>query len=1013
MKLSPEQLLAVQRTGQEVCVVAGPGSGKTRVLVERFAWLVEACSVPPDRILAITFTEKAATEMKERLVVRFKVQPEHREAVERAWVSTIDGFCHRLLRENAIDAGLPPDFSVLDAPAAKQILREAAEAALDGLYAERPAELRRLMEALDLATDPGTRNPDLAESMCQVYEKMRLAGLRELPRAGDAAGLTAEARQIVMEIGRDPGFAYAHDWAERFLALPDAPISIEHFRLLADWPVKLNSGKKSRPAYQAAGRFNKEIREPLAGEWAQMFYHGLPELFREAVARMNLVFREVKRQQGVVDFADLEEQAILVLESRPEVRARLTGQFDHVLMDELQDTNRLQWRLVNQIRKNFFAVGDINQSIYGFRHADPTVFEEYRNQVRAAGGTIDELSDNYRSRRDILEAVDQVLGRQEGIEPRELKPCRKAEPIAGPMVYRVVGKGQDGEAIEAETVAARIAELAGTSGDFSQFAILIRTMAAADAFEKALEKRGIPFLVSGGRTFLESREIRDLLNLLAALVNPLDDVALLGVLRGPLMGWSDEEILRQGREGGLAEFERRFGAARRLAGFVPPDRLLAKALDECGYRGALSSRERANVEKLLDWIRREHRRRPRPLAELLETLEALREAHSEADAPPPEAANAVSILSIHNAKGLEFPVVFVGGLHRGPETRKPPILFSAERGPGMKWRNPATGAGAPDPVYRELSERQSAEEKREEHRLLYVAMTRAEHRLILSYAEKKRNATSFMKLAESIAEAEAGTSPEHAEPQVHAAPRQAVEFLEKPELAAQYDSSLSATSAALFEACPRKYYLSRYLGLDSEPQGPGTGAVDLGLEVHRVLSGKASESEEANALAARFLESELGRRAGRAARIEREFDFLLALDDVVLRGQIDLWFEEGGELVLVDYKTDRSEVSASEYSLQLKLYALALERYAGRVPDRAVLCYLRSGKVVEVGLAPEELRSARQAVQALSTAQDRLEFPMKPGEQCLRCGFYKGICASSGPSSGPPSSVPEPPTNGS
>jgi len=145
-------------------------------------------------------------------------------------------------------------------------------------------------------------------------------------------------------------------------------------------------------------------------------------------------------------------------------------------------------------------------------------------------------------------------------------------------------------------------------------------------------------------------------------------------------------------------------------------------------------------------------------------------------------------------------------------------------------------------------------------------------------------------------------------------------------------------------------------------------------------------------LARRFEESELGQRAARAERVEREFDFLLAVEDVVLRGQIDLWFEEGGELTLVDYKTDRDEAGAAEYALQLRLYALALERYAGRLPDRAALCFLRSGKVLGVSLSGADLEDARGVVRALAAAQNTLEFPMKPGEQCRRCSFYEGLC---------------------
>ena len=175
MELTQEQRQAVQRTGQDVCVVAGPGSGKTRVLTERFAWLVEQWQTDPTRILAITFTEKAATEIKARLIKRFEHSAEHREAVERAWVSTIHGFCTRLLREHAIAAGLAPNFVVLDQAPATRMQREAAEAALDEMFAERPSEMRRLMEAVDLSTSDDGRQDDLAAALLKIYDAIRTA----------------------------------------------------------------------------------------------------------------------------------------------------------------------------------------------------------------------------------------------------------------------------------------------------------------------------------------------------------------------------------------------------------------------------------------------------------------------------------------------------------------------------------------------------------------------------------------------------------------------------------------------------------------------------------------------------------------------------------------------------------------------------------------------------------------------------------------------------------------------
>jgi ATP-dependent exoDNAse (exonuclease V) beta subunit len=446
-----------------------------------------------------------------------------------------------------------------------------------------------------------------------------------------------------------------------------------------------------------------------------------------------------------------------------------------------------------------------------------------------------------------------------------------------------------------------------------------------------------------------------------------------------------------GREGWRAEFETRFGRVRKLAGFVPPDRLIAMALDQCGYTTGLTERARANVEKLLAWLRREFGEHPRHLAELLHDLEALRWTQSVAEAPPPEAGDVVRMMTIHAAKGLEFPVVFVSALHRVPDRRKPVIAVSGDIGLGVKWRHPATGKGHSDLAHLALIEQIERKEEAEENRLLYVAMTRAQDRLILSHAERKRS-SPWQKLAELVVP-ESAAPPE---PQATGAAAAGIaeEILDPPALSGQHDSAVAATSVAMFQACPRRYYLSRYLGLEPTPDRPGTGAIELGLNVHAALAGEEIESTEARELATRFRTSELGRRAESSSRLEREFDFLFEIDDVLVRGQIDVWFEEGGELVLVDYKTDRDESAGEGYALQLRLYALALERYAGRLPDRAVLYYLRSNRTAEISLTDADLAAARTAVRELRNAQDQLQFPLKVGEQCRKCSFWKGICTA-------------------
>ncbi len=985
MSLTRAQQNAIRRTGQDVCVVAGPGSGKTTVLIERFAWLVEECRIDPARILAITFTEKAATEIKQRLIKRFAARPDLRDAIERAWVSTIDGFCTRLLRQHAIAAGIAPDFAVMEEAAANRLARESAEEALDALFQERPAEMRALLEALDLSTQDDGRQPDLARSLLEVYETMRVAGVRELPAAQgspDALPLACDrARQALADRRASGAHVPAlRDWAEMFLALPDH-VGREHFAALEALSKvhKHKIGKNTR-ALDALKELRDEIAPRLQQQWIVHLNAGLLDLLRAALSRLDALYRAKKRRDAALDFGDLEEQAILLLESDAGARNATAARFDEILMDELQDTNRLQWRLVDLIRRRFFAVGDINQSIYRFRHAEPEVFEQYRGALIAAGSTVDDLRENHRSFEEILDAVSRVLDGQPGIEARPLIATRGA----GTVVERLVGGGEHPVEVEASLVAARIRQLRDSGErEYGDIAILVRAMSAAEPFERALDRFGIPFLVSSGRTFMEAREIRDLMSLLAALVNPLDDIATVGVLRSPFMGLGDEEIFRLGRNGWREVFEARFGPSRKLAGFAAPDRLLAAALDETGYARGLPARAQANIEKFLGRLRREHRHRP--LAEVLADLEALRATQSEAEAPPAEARNIVRLMSIHAAKGLEFPVVFVSALHRTPDRRNPVIVFSPAAGLGAKWRNPATGKGQSDTAHARIVEDLKRKEEAEENRLLYVAMTRAEDRLILSHALRK-NASPWQKLAAAaIPVTLAADQPVEPPERIETAPEDHAELLvDPPLLTGQHDSTVAVTAVSTFHACPRKYLLNSV----SRGEAQGTGGVATGLEVHRILAGETG-SPEAAEIAARFPLSELGQRAARATRVEREFDFLFCCEDVVLRGQIDLWFEESGELILVDYKTDRDDSRSDVYAMQLRLYSLALERYAGRMPDRAVLYYLRPDSTVDVNLDRDLPRSA---VHAFLNAQESLEYPMRPGPQCLRCPFFQNRC---------------------
>lgn len=223
-----------------------------------------------------------------------------------------------------------------------------------------------------------------------------------------------------------------------------------------------------------------------------------------------------------------------------------------------------------------------------------------------------------------------------------------------------------------------------------------------------------------------------------------------------------------------------------------------------------------------------------------------------------------------------------------------------------------------------------------------------------------------------------------------------IELMIAPAVGERYDSGVTVTSLGTFAVCPRKYWLTAQ-GLDTTPRGNG-GSKEVGTEVHELLAGTVtSGSAEATRLAEVFRRSALGKRSAAASRLEREFDFVLAVEDVVVRGQVDLWFEEAGELTIVDYKTDRvtgpeAHQRARDYEMQVRLYAMAVERVAGRAPDRAWLHFLRPDKAVAVDLGPSLLESPEQVVREFREAQEAGEFPMRVGRQCERCGFYGKEC---------------------
>jgi len=1038
---------------RDACVVAGPGSGKTTVLVEYFRNLVES-GVDPLRILAITFTEKAANNMRERLARAFQEDPVRRGKLERAWVSTVHGFCVRLLKENAVFAGVDPEFSVADEREAWRIQQEAMAAAMEESFQKHPPGIRALIRGLS--------SYEFEEAVLSSYDAMRGAGVRvedlgkyaaPEDRTREAIGATLKALAVERYTSwtgvQREQLKCAVEGAGRIVK---AALPLEALQAIEEFSCNLQKCRRDNHAYDLLKQLKDGLIKNAAYGPITEYYAPQRQLLLEILGRFDHLYRERKGRAGLLDFADLEEFAVRLLEEQAETRVRVAAQFDHILMDEFQDTNGQQAKLLKLVRApdRFYAVGDINQSIFGFRHAEPQGFRDYREEVAAGGGRMVELIDNFRSRPEILRAVDTILAGAPGIEPRSLVAGREfATPR--PVAVDVMSVGGP-ESAEAQWVARRVLELVGEGFYFRDVALLVRNTEVLPEFTAAFDQARIPYLVNRGKGFYEAREVNDLTHLLRAIANPRDEVSLATVLRSPLVGVSEEALLdlktpgdnlgvtlRRLEEtapgldaddlGRLCRFRDRLAEWRARRDAVSFDRMLLEAMDDCGYPSS------PNVDKFLALAR--DAAAHWTLDDFVEELALVRASNPrEADAPPEDSANAVKVMTVHSAKGLEFPIVFVAALHKGIANRLPHVVFSREYGLGARWRNPVSGEEKGDLYEHAIREERKVRERDESHRLLYVAMTRAQEHLVLSFWNNGRRPANWAAVVAGSLGLDPGTAgdriatyttpdgldwkarvlvtdraPEILSRAPAAAQEERVEFVPPPAVAAQYDSNATVTALAKFAACPREYYLAHYLGFegrarklggagDAEDDGD-LSASEFGTEVHRLLAGVEVPNPDAEAvrLAGVFRQSALGRQVARASRVEREFDFLMSVGDLVVRGQVDLWFEEGGQLAIVDYKTDSVTAAeahrrARDYALQLRLYALALERVAGRPPDRAWLHFLRPNTAIEVDLTPSLLESPEQVVRDFLEAQEKREFPLEESERCRRCQFFKDLCPS-------------------
>ena len=1087
MRLTRDQERAVRSWQRgDICVVAGPGSGKTRVLVERVRWLILDQDVPPDHVLAITFTEKAAHEMRSRLVSDGSPSPEERAKLEVANVSTIDAFCNRLLKENALEAGVDPGFEIVDESEGRDLLRAAIERVLDEAFVQGGQALHAFLAAYGGSASrlPRADSLTLLEDLAGLVASIRSYGSEPFLREPEMPlGALASALRALANAKQLPSLA---ELASRLENVPaQDPVAV---------PELLREVTASMAKIYKRGRIKNlvsEIKDRLLPECAaasvSVFHRSARQWLLETVRRVLAEFEAAKLAAGCMDFDDVLSTAAELLGSDHPPKL----EFDHILVDEFQDTNPLQIRLIERLldahgpnRPVRFVVGDINQSIYGFRHADQNVFREYRERIESHKGEVIRLAENFRSRPEVLGAVHRLLpgGPRSGVEEHQLQSASPFPERPEPSVeVQIVTDGRK-SALEREGrwLVRRLHELKaglrvadrreGPEGcrrlQWGDVAILARTRVQVSKLAALLRQGGVPCATSSGQRLFEEPETLELAALLRVVRNPRDEISLAAVLKSPLCGIDDADLLRLRRDhANLAEavmkplpprhglgpgaalrlrrFTRILSACRADRATVPVRFLLSRAVSACGYRSFLSRgsdgpRALANLDLLLDWI---GRREERGLAGVDEVSEALdracmtRSTSTEASGGGQD-RRSVQVLTMHGAKGLEFPVVALASLQsvtRGPARG---LLFSEAYGIGARWQGPMREDPAADSAYRFAQADIKRRESEEADRLLYVAMTRAEEYLILSAsfpgaAQKKHWCKLvFERLGLNPKEESSDGPEERLQGEVRFRYRKtssdppdggASSALVKqpgPEIllplapSAQADYAAAVTSVATFAHCPRRYFLSRYLQVEQAGRAPsafraaeeadstprdGSDPSQFGEQVHLHLAGQLEKPPPAvRRMAAKFHQHDLGRRAVNASRVDREMAIVFTVGNHLLRGTIDLLFEQGGERILLDYKTDRAKRqglrrAAQRYAPQIQLYAAGMAK-SGRPADRGFVFYLRHAEPVEIDVVDDALARARELVEKFFDAQRRQEYPLRTGTHCLRCPHYRAHC---------------------
>lgn len=872
-----EQELAIGAGGTHVLVSASAGTGKTAVLVERVIRMVTRPQDPVDleRILVLTFTEKAAEEMKGR--IRKALEAKVRESpgddkvlrqlssVERAQISTVHAFCLRMLKRYFYRVDLDPAFGVLDAGEAELLRGEALEELFEDAYKSGGQLFRDLVDRYGgYRVDEGlgeiclgvhdfaTTQPSFSDYLADLRRELSL--LRETPSLWalpQTRGLLQQASRTLDScitlcehalvlcrdpVGPAPYIPALQDDLKLCLRLREVLSSLPHLEggqeqvlqevLGFEFPrlSSVRQGACDDALKKKVQSIRKAVKDRVTKIRGYAFARPPEDVLTELretslymdalldlVHRLDERYTQKKKERGALDFSDLERYFLEVLEGDGGLIAQeIRKEFDHVLMDEYQDTNPAQERIVSLCSRdapgNRFMVGDIKQSIYRFRLAQPGIFlskltsyTPLRPGASFSGdgeGVRVDLSGNFRSHSQVIHGVNflfQSIMRKEEAEidydeGHLLKPSANYPDGRGfgPELHLIERDGDPSDPVdeyealerEALVVASRIKEMVNP-GDplliwdrggrifrpctYKDVSILLRaTKQRADVVLEILRQCGIPAYADASTGYFQAREVEVALSLLSVIDNPRQDIPLASVLRSPVVGLSPKDLatIRANSRGtdfydatvafeaggggpvavSLRSFFTRLERWRTLARRLPLEVVLWEILRDTGYYdyvgGLLGGTQRqANLRALCEKARQFDGFGYRGLFRFLRFVEKLQESTGDLGSARGlgESEDVVRISSVHKAKGLEFPVVFVIDLGKrfNLASSRGDVLFHQDLGIGAVYYDLSRKVKYPSLAHQAISEKIKEESIAEEMRVLYVALTRAEQKLVL------------------------------------------------------------------------------------------------------------------------------------------------------------------------------------------------------------------------------------------------------------------------------------------